>query len=35
MIGLAILLWRRRHRIDVESSSAAEPTVVPRTAERL
>jgi len=33
MIGLAILLWRRRHRIDVEGSSAAEPAVVARTVD--
>jgi membrane protease YdiL (CAAX protease family) len=26
MIGLAILLWRRRHRIDVEGFPAAQPT---------
>ena len=25
MIGLAILLWRRRHRIDIEPASATEP----------
>ena len=34
MIGLAILLWRRRHRIDVENPSAAEPTVIAK-AERI
>jgi membrane protease YdiL (CAAX protease family) len=33
MLGLAILLWRRRHRIDVEGSPAAEPDRAPRTAD--
>jgi hypothetical protein len=30
--GLAILLWRKRHRIDVEGSPAAQPDPAPRTA---
>ena len=29
MIGLAILLWRRRHRIEPEPASATEPAVGP------
>ena len=33
MIGLAILLWRRRHRIDVEGPSRAEPDPVLQTAD--
>jgi len=33
MIGLAILLWRRRHRIDIERSPVAEPGPAPRTAD--
>jgi hypothetical protein len=29
MIGLAVLLWRRRHRIEPEPASATEPAAGP------